>query len=466
MKIFHYNEFLINESLVTLADNLVYRLMNISNLLPNKDKEWVDKIIGKSNRDISSDKLDDKNDYYFDLTDDPKYLDMKITKPNSSSTQKFKVGRALKTMVPDIPTDILSNIVSALQSASDFEIKIVEGDDIGFYYNYNDISAEGTLGKSCMNEMGDEIFNFYSENKDVVKLAILLDEDEMLIARALLWKTNIGWVMDRVYYASDKYGYQFKDWAKSNNYLISYELESSKSDVKIQLNESDFDKYPYLDTFNCICFNRSELSNDDIFYTEDEVAMLDSVDGSFTPIRNVKLPFEHINNLSDYKWANSLSTFINYSIDYDKWLSDFIDEEFEQFYSYPKEFLDVYDYYIERNFHKLRLEEIDEQINIDNFKEMILGFHENYMSKYEDIIRKVIELRYSKEEGFESWMDWHDEIYGDDIGSYQSLSKREKEHFDRFISNYCELEILNGNLEEIYRSNYDNYERVIYKVLG
>lgn len=466
MKIFHYNDFLINEAVVALSDSAVSKLLKVSNLLSDKDKEWVDKIIDISGEDISSDKLDDKNAYYFELTDDPKYFDMEITKPLSSSIQTFKVGRALKIMVPDIPADVLSNIVSALQSEIEGEIKVVEGDEIVEYYTYNDISPEGTIGKSCMNNMDDEFFHLYSENEGIVKLAVLLDEYETLVARALLWKTNIGWVMDRVYYSSYKYEYQFKDWAKGNNYLTKLEMENEFGVVRIKLDEVKFEHYPYLDTFNYICFNKGELSNDDIFYDDDEVAILNSTDGEFEPERNVELPFNPIHSLSDYKWANDLTTFINYSIDYEKWLDDFISDELEQYYSYPKEFLDVYDGYIKYNFDKLNLEEIDKDIDKDNFKEMILDFHDSYMSKYEDIVRKVIELRYSKEEGYVSWIDWHDEIYSDNIGSYQSLSKREKEYYDNFISRYCKLEIINDKLKELYTSNYDNYQRIIYKVSG
>lgn len=466
MKIFHYNEFLINEAVVALSNSAVSKLLKVSNLLSDKDKEWVDKIIDISGEDISSDKLDDKNAYYFELTDDPKYFDMEITKPLSSSIQTFKVGRALKIMVPDIPADVLSNIVSALQSEVEGEIKVVEGDEIVEYYTYNDISPEGTIGKSCMNNMDDEFFHLYSENEGIVKLAVLLDEYETLVARALLWNTNIGWVMDRVYYSSDKYEYQFKDWAKRNNYLTKLEMEDEFGVVRIQLDKSDFEYYPYLDTFNYICFNKKQISNDDIFDSGDEVANLNGTDGGFEPVRNVELPFNPIHSLSDYKWATDLTTFINYSIDYERWLDDFISDELDQYYSYPKEFLDVYDGYIKYNFDKLNLEEIDKDIDKDNFKEMILDFHDSYMSKYEDIIKKVIELRYSKEEGYVSWIDWHDEIYGGDIGSYQSLSKREKEYYDNFISRYCELEILNDKLKELYTSNYDNYQRIMYKVSG
>ena len=464
MGIFNYNDFLINEALVALSNDIISKLKKVSDILTDNDKEWVDKIIDKSGDNIESSKLDDRNSYFFDLTDDPKYFDMEITKPLSSSIQSFKVGRALKILAPDIPADILSNITSALQSQLDYEIKVVDGNQIIEYYNYDNISPEGTLGRSCMNNMDDEFFFLYSKNDEVVKLAILLDEDEVLLSRALLWKTNIGWIMDRIYYSSDKYEYLFKDWAKENNYILKEEIEDKTGDIKIQLKKSEFEYYPYLDTFKYICLNLNQLSNDDIFGDEDEVGLLESTDGEITPYRNLKLRYQAFHDLSEARWSRDLTAFINYSIDYDKWLDDFISEEMEQFYNYPKDFIDVYGGYIKYNFDKLSLDDIDKDITKDNLSEMIMDFHENYTSKYEDVLDRVIRLRYSKEEGYVSWVDWHDEIYGGEIGSYNSLSKREKDFYDNFMRRYCSIDILNKNLSELYETNYDTYERILYKI--
>ena len=73
-------------------------------------------------------------------------------------------------------------------------------------------------------------------------------------------------------------------------------------------------------------------------------------------------------------------------------------------------------------------------------------------------------MRYSKEEGYISWADWHDDIYGGEIGSYQNLSKRGKEFYDNFIRRYCNLDILEENLRKLYNENYTNYERIVYKI--
>lgn len=464
MNIFDYNDFLINEAVVSLSNDVLSKLLKTSLLLDEREQEWIDKIINVSGEDISSDKLDDKNAYYFDLTDDPKYFNMEVHKPKplAISTQTFKVGRVFKIMVPDIPADVLSNIVSALQSAPIANIKVVEDYDIIKYYTYNastpnDISPEGTIGKSCMNNKDNEFFYLYSKNKGIVKLAILLDEYETLIARALIWKTDLGWVMDRVYYSSDKYLYQFKDWAKHNGYLYSSDIENDGHRMEIQLNEVKFKYYPYLDTFKYICFNKKQLSNYDIFDDDDEVAYLNSTEGSFELVRNCKNRFIALNSLSEYEISDDLVTFIDYSINYEKWLNAIISDDIDYYSDEPEDFLDSYYSYIIDKFNELNLKEIDKDINKDNIREMILRFKDSYVSKYDDIVDKVINLKYSKEGEYRSWKDWHDEIYGEGAIPYFKLRKSEKEFYENFIMRFCELEILNDKLRELYNSDYDSY---------
>lgn len=458
--IHNYKNFLLNEAIVRLSSDLITKIMSIYTSLDDVSKSWVNKIIDNSGKDIDSKKLDNDNSYLFDISSEIEFFDMQVKKPKSTINQEYKMGRALKLLVPEIPPHILSNITSALQADDGYEVDVVDSYEISNYYNYDNISSEGTLARSCMNEVGDDYFELYDRNKGVVKLAILLDEDETLIARALLWKTSIGWVMDRVYYASDKYEYLFIKWCNENDYTYYKDIDS---EVSIKLNYCDFGRYPYLDTFNYISFNNCQLSNSDIFDESDEVAILSSTHGEYEVVRNVEIPFEGISSLDEYKWTNDLRMFINYSIDNDKWLKDAISNELDNYYSYPEDFLNAYDYYIEDSFNKLNLEEVDKDIDLYNYKEMIEDFADNYKSKYEDIVRKVIEFSYNRD--YPSWDDWYENVYGSgQMDSYQRMSGREKQYWDRFISEYCSLDILNNRLNDLKDSNLDAYNNVIMNI--
>jgi hypothetical protein len=361
----------------------------------------------------------------------------------------------LKLIVPDIPIHTLSKIVAAIQSIDiNPNIKEIKGEEIANYYNHPNISNEGILGNSCMNRMENEIFQLYTKNTESVRL-IVYEEDEYLLARALLWKTNKGWVMDRVYYSNDKYFYTFEKYAKEKGYKNKNEINSSYT---VKLNNSKFDKYPYLDTFNYLCINKKELCNDDIFENDDKVILLQDTSGDFEVIRNVRKEFEEIDTL---KGAHiNIKNLIKYSIDNKKFIKDLISDEFENYYSYPNDFLSSYDYIIKEYFNELNLKEIDNTINKDNYYEKILDFHQNYSSKYEDIVMKVIKLKYENY----TWNDLHEETHGGEL-NYLEMDAREKIYWNNFIDRYCDLDILNDNLRKLYDKNYDKYVEIYNSIM-
>lgn len=463
MKLFKYRDFLnqLNESVINLSHELIESLYSIKDILDTDSQEWVEEIIYLSGKDIDTPKLRPENKYNFSLSDDPKYLNMQIVRSSGKKPkQKFKLGKSIKSIVPEIPNNILSKIVSALQSIDEDykKIKIVQGEEIPKYYNYDNISKEGTLGNSCMNNVGN-FFDLYSDNESVVKMAILIKNDELL-ARALIWITEDGEsIMDRVYYSSDKYSYLLKKLAKENNYTLANELNYS---CTVKLEYSEFDKYPYLDNFNYLCLNQKRLSNEDVFDGYDEVICLTDTDGGYEVIRNVKGELILIEDITQYVYAEELETFIKYSINNKKWFKDFISGEVEHIMSDDvKYFLEVYDYYIEEHFDELNFKDFDSEINKNNFKEKIKEFSETYLSKYEDVIINTIKHRYKDY----NWEDYQEELGYSSLGSYYLLSNNEKRFYDRFIPEYCEVSIINEKIKKIWNSDSHDYQSLIF-ILG
>lgn len=453
MYIFNYKDFLISESVVSLSGDVIAKLLKVSEVLTNREIDWINKIIDRSGLEIESPKLDKNKNYSLDTSNDLKYFNIKIFKPDKTqSTQKIKIGKALKSIVPDIPDDILSNITSALNSETSFNIFIVEGEDITKYYTYDKIDPMGTLGRSCMNEMDNSFFKIYSENKGSVKMAILLNDDDMLIARALLWNTNIGWVMDRVYYSSDRHKYKFIEWAKDNNYNSIY--DDIPYDLVVKLDKVEFEKYPYLDTFKYISFNRYELSNDDIFSDDDQVAILEQTNGSFEVVRNYNIPFSPVYSLSYYKSSRDLLNFIENSIDDEKFI-DAVKMDFIENSQYVEDFLDTWDYYIKYHIDKFKglsweLSEMDK----DNYEDVIREIFDKSRSVYDDLVNIISEIYHKNKK----WRDIYEDYYGElDVIEYSSLSYREKEYWDNFIGKFCSLDILNSKLESLYKNDHESY---------
>lgn len=458
MDIFNYNLFLISESKITLSDNLKNKLDTISRLLEPSDKKWIDSIISQSGKDIESKKLNKDSHYLFDLSEDPKYVNIEYKKDQNNISQPFKIGRSLKLMVPEIPNDTLSRISSAFQRDLTDEIIVVQGEKIEYYYNYNDISTDGTIGNSCMNNLDiDGLFDLYTKNVDSVKLAILL-KDNLLVARALIWKTEMGWIMDRVYYSSDKYEYKFKEWAMSKSYM---DVTKDHLDLIVHLKESKFEKYPYLDTFKYISINDKMLSNVDSFSESDEVGYLSDTNGEINPLRNLRVRFElPIDYLGDWRVVHNLHKFIELSIDNEKWLDDYKSDEKNNYYLYPCEFLDVHDYLIKSNFNELELWEISEEITKENFIENIKELSHNEPYKYEEIVNRVID--FYVDDRYKGWVDFHDEIDGTKLTRIDHIGDiNMSRYLNNLINTYCSIEKFEKNLKEIYDRDINEYIEII-----
>ncbi len=158
-----------------------------------------------------------------------------------------------------------------LKDKIDERIKVVEGDDIRKWYlvdNYSTLQS-GTLKSSCMRyERCQEYFDIYVENSKVCKMVILLNNDNKLEARALLWKLdysskNNEYYLDRIYYTSEESKLLIKDWVYKNyENICSYDFGGgSVGKIKVQLNVSDFDEYPYVDSLYHLNKYKNTLAN-------------------------------------------------------------------------------------------------------------------------------------------------------------------------------------------------------------
>jgi hypothetical protein len=112
-----------------------------------------------------------------------------------------------------------------------------------------------------------DYLDIYSQNPDVCKLLVLVDGEDKVHGRALLWDlyksepTGIEKFMDRIYFIQEYDLDTFKRWAKENGYIYKEENnyrnlagvvmpDSSIIQAKMWVKCSGkYTKYPYLDTF-------------------------------------------------------------------------------------------------------------------------------------------------------------------------------------------------------------------------
>lgn len=158
-----------------------------------------------------------------------------------------------------------------------FNLNVVNGESIRKYYHHQSYSSgNGTLGASCMKHEGCQQFlDIYTENQEVVSMLAMTDNDGRLMGRALLWDFDSYKIMDRIYTTCDEnLAFYFKQWGTKNGYSFKSEQnwyntlffeqvggKRQEMQLSIQLKESQFRYYPYVDTFKFIDMNTGLLSN-------------------------------------------------------------------------------------------------------------------------------------------------------------------------------------------------------------
>lgn len=152
---------------------------------------------------------------------------------------------------------------------------IVSGEEIKKWYDYRNYSPnQGTLDASCMrHDNCQEFFDIYVENPDVISMLILIDYNEKLIGRALIWKLPEFIFMDRVY-GSDATVAKFHRYAKENGMVRKYQNtykdpttfvrpddEIFELRFKVILKNVNLKRLPYLDTFHFLGLNEISFCN-------------------------------------------------------------------------------------------------------------------------------------------------------------------------------------------------------------
>ena len=141
--------------------------------------------------------------------------------------------------------------------------ELVKGEDIRKWYletNYQ--FNKGQLSNSCMRyERCQKYLDIYVENPEVCSLLILHGEDmTKIVGRALVWVTEDGSkYLDRIYTNFDSDKNLFIGWANKNGIEHSYQNDN----LKVRLKKSDFNSYPYMDTFFALDKSENLLSGEE-----------------------------------------------------------------------------------------------------------------------------------------------------------------------------------------------------------
>lgn len=286
-------------------------------IISNELKEVLTKInsaisttlLGES---VEESMLTDKEVNYLDLSTTTKghlsYLTKerieKITKEdecqnfwNAKMRYHARPGSVLKKMFSFFRDYEIEHFTTQFLSITDppvYRMLVVKGTDIAKYYDHaNYFEQKGSLGGSCMKAVNERFFDIYVNNPDFINMLVMLNQNDKVMGRAVLWLGKDFKVLDRVYVCNDLYIKYFKSWAQENScYYKEYNNwytpkhmmlgdESVFADFEIKLNVSKFDKYPYLDSFKWLNTKTNKISNFKPKTSRNVITISDHMGGHF-----------------------------------------------------------------------------------------------------------------------------------------------------------------------------------------
>lgn len=205
----------------------------------------------------------------------------------SSRRDPFSVGKFARGILPELGYKISNdkeieefvNLYKASKVDTSKRFDIVSGPAIKDYYLQGSYAGDtGTLAKSCMRyEKCQPFFKIYTRNTDECRLLVYLDENNLLLGRALVWKihsqqlfrdpatpyeTKAEYFMDRVYTVNESDTLKFLEYANKNGWLVKNRMSASNEEslvfqhkgnvifgrITVRLGRLHFDHYPYVDT--------------------------------------------------------------------------------------------------------------------------------------------------------------------------------------------------------------------------
>lgn len=155
-----------------------------------------------------------------------------------------------------------TSFVNQYKAACDAECKefiIRPNKDIPDIYCMTREDGHAGLNDSCMN--GDEDYLEIYAHCPHLRILTMMNNEERLAGRALLWTTEDGVLMDRVYVAKEHYYDMFLEYAETNGFIRKVEYKSYRDKDRYVKDgnifckaykiatPTEFDYYPYIDTF-------------------------------------------------------------------------------------------------------------------------------------------------------------------------------------------------------------------------
>ena len=182
-------------------------------------------------------------------------------------TKTYEMGRYAKYLkeyegfnLNDINIE-MNRIKAKRASFINIQFKVEPSDTIADYYNWDYSYFTGSLSGSCMRGCGERYQNIVDslDDKEDLKIAVLLDGEGELIARSLVWQNKY---FDKVYANNDALSVLLKNHLTENDYISI--TSSQVNEISVSISSSIQGKQvPYMDNVRYYSSSYGTLSNCD-----------------------------------------------------------------------------------------------------------------------------------------------------------------------------------------------------------
>lgn len=268
---------------------LLFRAFNYEEYISaDLQQNWID-VTDKE--DMVTFISDIKADAWMKSTDDSPFI---MRGRNEVSVGRFARGLLKnKNVIEDLDyvsdaelTDkdfeIFVNLYKSTHNKVNAKFELVEGNKIAEYYLEDNYAfKKGQLGNSCMRyESCKGYLDIYVKNPKSVKLLVYLNEENLVLGRALVWKLKDSpceaeYFMDRIYTSSDSDILKFQNFADKEGWLRKFENSSAYEtsilftykntpvvgQIVVKLSKAQFSEYPFMDTVGYVSVEDKFASN-------------------------------------------------------------------------------------------------------------------------------------------------------------------------------------------------------------
>jgi len=171
------------------------------------------------------------------------------------------INKRVWHLFKDSDFECFTNAYKANFNEDGYNFELLSNNHIPDVYEMDRGEGEGSINNSCMN--GDSEYLGIYKNCNKLQILILKNKDGLLCGRSLIWKINDNvTLMDRIYVTQDFMYDKFLSFAKSSQYWTKKDFKSydnkrtfinllgEEIDKTFTVHtDTDFDSYPYIDTF-------------------------------------------------------------------------------------------------------------------------------------------------------------------------------------------------------------------------